>query len=499
MMSFQDPPQRKLFYIGINLDKRIRKNHPLRKIKELIDFDFIYKEVKDKYGYNGNESIPPPVILKLMLLLVLYNVRSERELMETIEERLDWVWFLDFDLDTEIPDHSVLSKARRRWGEEAFRNFYERVLWQCVERGLVDGSKIFVDSSLIEADASNNSVVDTQSLKRHLNESYKELERRLREQNEDKEEEDDQDKRGGVNSRYISTTDPDAAIVRTSGKAKLRYQTHRAVDRAYEVITATEVTPGDVNEAHMMVGLIESHQLNTETSVETVVADSKYGTIENYLGCYDRGIRGHMPGLKEAQSRGGLRKGVFSEDRFIYDQETDSYRCPSGKRLRRKSLNRESIIYAASRSDCSVCELMPQCTKNKAGRTLKRHLRKEEVDYMRALAGTRISKNDIRTRQHLMERSFARAKRYGFDRARWRGLWRVRIQEYLIAAIQNIQILVKYETDPRIAVAVARMDKEFDRNITSLFDSVKRFLLDSFLLLESGVGSEIVLRNQLTD
>ena len=87
MMSYQDPPQRKLFYIGINLDKRIRKDHPLRKIRELIDFDFIYKEVKDKYGYNGNESIPPPVILKLMLLLVLYNVRSERELMDTLGER----------------------------------------------------------------------------------------------------------------------------------------------------------------------------------------------------------------------------------------------------------------------------------------------------------------------------------------------------------------------------------------------------------------------------
>src|SRR3990172_5884761 len=50
MMSYQDPPQRKLFYMGINLDKRIRKDHPLRKIRELIDFDFIYKEVEDKYG-----------------------------------------------------------------------------------------------------------------------------------------------------------------------------------------------------------------------------------------------------------------------------------------------------------------------------------------------------------------------------------------------------------------------------------------------------------------
>jgi hypothetical protein len=259
------------------------------------------------------------------------------------------------------------------------------------------------------------------------------------------------------------------------------------VDRAYEVITATEVTPGDVNEAHMMVGLIDSHQLNTETWVETVVADSKYGTITNYLSCYDRGIRAHIPDLKGAQSNSGQRAGIFSEDEFIYDKETDTYTCPSGKKLRRKSLhmNRESIDYAASKSDCSVCVLMPQCTKNKAGRTLKRHLRQEEVDYMRGLAGTRISKNDIKTRQHLMERSFARAKRYGFDRARWRGLWRVRIQEYLIAAMQNIQILVKYGTDPRKAVSVAKIKDRINRNELSFAEIFKELLFDSFLKLKA--------------
>ena len=55
--------------------------------------------------------------------------------------------------------------------------------------------------------------------------------------------------------------------------------------------------------------------------------------------------------------------------------------------------------YAASSSDCRVCSLRPQCTKNKAGRTIKRHLRQEELYYMRALAGTAVSRNDIKTRQ----------------------------------------------------------------------------------------------------
>jgi len=182
MMGQQPPPQEKLFYAGITLDTRVRKNHPLRNIDEIIDFEFIYNEVKDKYGSNGNVSVPPPIILKLMLLLVFYNVRSERELMDTLPERLDWLWFLGYDLDTDMPNHSVLSKARKKWGVETFKRFFEMIVWQCVEAGLVDGSKIFVDSSLVDADASKKSVVDTQSLKKYLNKTYRELEARLEEQ-----------------------------------------------------------------------------------------------------------------------------------------------------------------------------------------------------------------------------------------------------------------------------------------------------------------------------
>jgi transposase len=168
MMGHQPGYQQKLFITGFNLDERIRKDHILRKIREKIDFDFIYKEVEDTYGFNGNVSVPPAVVLKMMLLLFLYNLRSERELM-TIPERLDWLCFLGYDLDDEVPNHSVLSKARARWGVKAFKGFFERIVWQCVEAGLIDGSKVFLDASLIDADASNNSVVDTKRLKSYLN------------------------------------------------------------------------------------------------------------------------------------------------------------------------------------------------------------------------------------------------------------------------------------------------------------------------------------------
>ena len=128
MMGYQATPQGKLFYANLCIDRRVRPDHSLRKIDQLIDFEFVYNEVADKYGSNGNVSVAPPVILKLMLLLVFYNVRSERELMETLPERLDWLWFLGYDLDSEIPDHSVLSKARKRWGAKVFKGFFERIV-----------------------------------------------------------------------------------------------------------------------------------------------------------------------------------------------------------------------------------------------------------------------------------------------------------------------------------------------------------------------------------
>ena len=439
MMGYQDPPQENMFLYNIYLENRVRKDHILRRIKELIDFDFIYKEVEDKYGKKGNVSVPPPIILKLIFLFFYYNVRSERELMETLPERLDWLWFLGYTLESPVPDHSVLSKARARWGKEIFKQFFERIVVQCVEKGLVDGTKIFMDASFIDANASNGVFMDKYSLKKYLNDGYLELEKRLEE------------KEGEVNTRYVSATDPDASIVRyKGGKARLQYKTHRIVDNLHEVITAVEVTPGAVDEAHKMTSLIDSHTTNTLIKPDKVVADSKYGTIENLLECYDREINPHMPVIQTRNKRTGSRKDIFSEEQFAYDEKTNTLICPAGKRLKKKAFhsNRDNIEYMGSRKDCKNCKLRPQCTRNNNGRSVQRHIRKEELDKMISITKSAKAKRDLKIRQYLMERSYARSVRYGFDRARWRGLWKVVIQEYIVCTIQNIETLIRYLKKP---------------------------------------------------
>src|SRR5947207_4600690 len=287
-MGTQDG-QSGLFSYQINLEKRVRPDNPLRQVNRAVDFTFVRAEVAPLYGVNGNESVDPAVILKIMFLLFFDNVVSERELMRIIPERLDYLWFLGYGLDAVIPNHSVLSKARARWGAEAFEKFFVRTVGQCVAAGLVDGAKIHVDSSLNEANASCDSVVKGGAeLIAALKAAYHATASKL----------DDASSPASyqaVNDRVVSTTDPDATMVRKGSQPpRPRYHHHRAVDDTHGVVTAVETTTGSIAENKRLLPLIEQHDANHGQKVQTAVADRKYGTGENFVACQQRAIRTHL-------------------------------------------------------------------------------------------------------------------------------------------------------------------------------------------------------------
>jgi transposase len=207
-MMGEQKSEPQLFNYAVNLEKRVRANHPLRQVKAAIDFSVVREEVAHCYGRNGNESVPPEVILKMMFLLFFDDIKSERELMEVIGERLDYLWFLDYGLDKKIPDHSVLSKARARWGKEVFESLFVRTVAQCVEAGVVDGSKLHVDASLIDANAAKESVIKAApELIAALKRAYCATESKLEETSTPRAYQ-------AVNDRMMSQSDPDATCVR---------------------------------------------------------------------------------------------------------------------------------------------------------------------------------------------------------------------------------------------------------------------------------------------
>ena len=430
-------PQPELFSYQVNLEQRVRLDHPLRRVAQAVDFSFVRAEVASLYGENGNESVDPAILLKMMFLLFYDNVASERELMNVIPERLDYLWFLGYGLDDEVPNHSVLSKARRRWGKDVFQRLFIRTIEQCAAAGLVNGDKLHVDASLIAANASKDSVVKSSpELIAAYAAAYDAAEKKL----------NDPVARPcfqAVNDVAISTTDPDAGLVRKGGQgSRPTYHHHRAVDDAQGVITAVETTSGSIAENKKLMDSLTQHEQNTRCEVRTAVADHKYGTAENFVACHQKGIVTH---LGDAKAKAGFVTGIFPESAFVYDAKTDQFVCPAGQALqRRRYIQRQHVWeYGAAKGVCAGCALRTQCTRAKTGRTVSRHEHAGILEICRAQSHSVAGKRDRQRRQYLIEGSFAdAANNHGFKRARWRRLWRQQIQDYLIAAIQNIRILL---------------------------------------------------------
>ena len=418
--------QSELWSTTQELSRRIPADNILRKINRLLDLDFVRQEVSSLYGQNGNESVDPVQIMKMMLLLFLDNVSSERELMRIIPLRIDYMWFLGYGLEDKIPHHSVLSKARARWGFEVFSGLFKKTVELCWKKGLIDGSKIHVDSSVIRADASLNSIVKV---------TVEKLE----------EDESEGEGMGVVNQQHRSTTDPESTLSRRGGGSSApSYQVHRAHDDKKGVITAVQTTTGAVNEAHELPELVRQHQEHTGCQAQAVVGDSKYGTAANFIFLAKSKIRAHM-GDNRSKMVIKSAEGIYRVDQFEYVKAGDYFLCPAGQRLEQHHFvaTRGYYEYRTKVGICQGCPLRESCTRAKDGRSVKRYEGQEYLDRARRQSRSQQAKQDRVKRQWLVEGKFGLAAvHHGMKRSRWRGMWKQAIQDYMIAGIQNLLVLL---------------------------------------------------------
>ncbi len=426
MMGKSQQLEPKLFYHGLSLERRIPPDHPLRRIQQVVDFTFIRSQVTDLYGCCGHASVDPVVLLKLMFLLFYENVKSERRLMAQLPMRLDWLWFCGYDIDDPTPDHSVLSKARRRWGGEVFSTFFETILTHCVQAGLVDGEMIHVDASMIDGNASKDSLRCQVRL----------VGRQLYDQLEQASEPDE------TLEKRVSATDSDARLGKKYGRTTLGFKDHRAVDDKEGIVTATVTTPANVTDDKVLTDVIEQHQQTTGKEVKTVVADKAYGTGENYKSLHEQGI---TPCISHQQHNSRCHPD-FNHDRFIYDAEQDCYLCPAGQRLpRHQEKPREnSIIYRADRQTCQSCPHFGKCVSSQQfGRQIRRNINTEYIDWADGCWSQHERKRLMARRKYKAEGSFAdAANNHGFKRCRLRGIEKATMQNQMIAAIQNLRKLL---------------------------------------------------------
>lgn len=119
-------------YYNINLASMIPEDHLLKKLNKFVSFDFVRDKTKSYYSHTGKPSIDPVVLVKMLLIGYLFDIRSERKLVEEINLNLAYRWYIGYDLDEAILDHSIFSKARVRFGKKLFCDIFEEIVKKAI-------------------------------------------------------------------------------------------------------------------------------------------------------------------------------------------------------------------------------------------------------------------------------------------------------------------------------------------------------------------------------
>jgi transposase len=287
-----DHQQSKIFSY-LSPEPRVRKDHPLRVIRAMVDaaLDEMSPLFEAMYATTGRPSIPPEKLLRAQLLQMLYSIRSERLLMEEIDYSVLFRWFVGMNMDEEVWDATTFTKNRDRLLDaDVARKFLIQVVNQAQEKGLTTDEHFTVDGTLIEAWASLKSF--------------------QRKDQKDSAPPDDPgnptvnfhgEKRS--NETHESTTDPDAKLARKGhGKeAKLSYNGNLMVENRNGLIIYTEVFEAN-GTAERDAALVMLEQIPGDERV-TVGADKGYDTADFVAECRTMEVTPHV--AQNDKRRGG--------------------------------------------------------------------------------------------------------------------------------------------------------------------------------------------------
>jgi len=292
MRGFQDGQTGMWAFVSI--EERIPSDHPLRRIKQMADQELkkLSGVFNRMYSQVGRPSVAPERILKSLLLIALYSVRSERQFSEQVGYNLLFRWFLDMELEEESFDATVFSKNRDRLLEhEVGRLFFDAVVKQAREGGLMSDDHFTVDGTLIEAWASLKS---------------------FRPKEEDRPGDNDQ---GDPSNRWVdfhgekrsnetheSKTDPDSLLMR---KGPGKEATHALMENRNGLLIDLMVSQATGNAEREAAKDMIKRQRRKGVKVKSLGADKGYDTEDFVDFLRGRKILPHVAGKKRGSAIDG--------------------------------------------------------------------------------------------------------------------------------------------------------------------------------------------------
>lgn len=507
-MQGRKPFEEKLF-TSFQLSDHVPSDNLYRRLGEMLDLRFLYKTTASYYGKEGQESIDPTVFFKLILVGYLENLGSDRRIISTASMRLDILFFIGYNIDEPLPWHSTLSRTRQLYGEDVFKELFKKVLKLCINKGMVSGRRQAVDSALIKANASMDSIAEKEIMddadlfveeltlneedkpkkvdsykKKKVEEHHRWKEKAYKGQpasrsTKFKEENADDSKRPKFlsNHTHYSTTDKDARIAVKPGKPRqFNYLAQTSVDTEHHVITHIEAFHADKKDSQCLPQIIDGlkENLNPEgLIIEQVLADTGYSSGTALKALEQHNITGYIPNFGKYKNE---REG------FTYHKEGDYYTCPQSKKVEFKKIKSNNghlaKEYRTSRTDCGPCPFRTSCIGKSPEKKIVDTLDKPYYDKMHERLKTPYAKKMKKLRQSTVEPVLGTLINFlGMKRVNTRGI-KLATKCMLMAAIAyNIKKALKFKALKATAMAVT-----LDRSNKGLANFIDAF---SILLIRS--------------
>jgi transposase len=428
--------QEKLFN-HFQLSERVPSENLYRRLKSELDLSFIVPLTKSYYGTEGQKSIDPIVFFKLILVGYLENLNSDRKIMNHACMRLDILFFIDYDIDEELPWHSTLSRTRGLYGEEVFKELFKKVLSLCVSKGMVSGKRQAIDSAYIKANASLDSLLEKEiltdsdaytdelidndksrktisSTKKKAVESHhawkKEAYKGRPKGNRNRENE--LDEFGNIirpkflsNHTHYSKTDADARISVKPGKPRqLNYSAQTSVDTKGHVITNILADFSDKRDSQSLAEAVNQTQQNlleNNLELDEIIADTGYSSATALKYLKENNITGYIPNFGQYKNR---REG------FVYNAEEDQYECITGnkailpfKKIATSHDGSQMKIYRSSNKHCKDCPLRASCIGKSDFKAITESIDKPLYDEMHERLKTKKAKRLKKQRSSTVE------------------------------------------------------------------------------------------------
>ncbi len=459
-----------LVLIAKSLEDSIAEDHPVRLVDEILDqVDWTpYEATYD--GHRGQPPIHPSVLAKTLLFAMIRRIRSSRQIEYELKHSIDFIWLVS---GRQI-DHSTVSEFRRKHSEE-LRGIFRQMIKLAIDLGVANLSELCIDGTRVlgnsnryktwtkerlakaieQLDAQIAEAIETMEVADSLDEdllgqdvsadrlpaavgNLKVRREQLARLQDDAAAMDElRKKNGSKGPAQIPKTDPDSRILpNKEGGYAANYTPMATTETASGFIVDCQVVIGNV-EHDQLCFMVDSVASNYHVDVQCTLVDSAYTTGENLTAAEQKGIELIGP-LAETQVKDNpaIREDLtepvandqidqlpinpqtkrFDKSAFVYDEESDSYYCPAGKRLPHRTTQNTTYrdgkpvqrkVYRSH--DCIGCQLAARCRKNpeaKRGREVMHDEHEGARRRQRKRMATPEAQKAYQRRQHIGETPF---------------------------------------------------------------------------------------------